>query len=182
MTFRVVTDDYQWRQYVDRLTRDRLPANVRRLFNRTGAVGANVYRSFIPGKSRSPFRTGRLRQSVRYKVFATRSGKVGVAVGPWGRLAADRHYMDAGTNPHRPPTTRASRPYWYALDTVASVMGYGNPDSPEARRVAFGIARRIEQYGTPGLHFAEPAGAAAGSRLHAGMDAAIQQAINESAT
>lgn len=181
MTTRVIVDDYQFRQYVDRFTRTRLPTNVRRLFNKTGSVGANVYRGFVPRASGSPFRTGRLRRAVRYKVYATRAGKIGVAVGPWGRLAADRHYMETGTAPHRPPATRSSRPYWYALDEVASAMGYGNPDSPTARRVAFGIARRIEGYGTPGLHYAEPARAAVAPRLSAGLAGAIQKAIDESA-
>lgn len=98
MTIQVTTDTKPLRRFIDRWTRIKMPVEIRRHWNRVGAIAANSYRKRTPG---GPTSSGNLRKSVRYKVFSRQSApgelpKIGIAIAPMGRLGSHRHLVEYG--------------------------------------------------------------------------------------
>jgi hypothetical protein len=148
---RLVVKTDEVRRYLNRLDREAIPKSLRKHWNGVGRHAANAVRAGIPGRDAKTHRTGNLRASVRYKVFAYRStNNIGIIVAPMGRKGSHRHLVEYGTQPASGKVRAAhgwgtKAPYgWAAMHTAGHP--YVNSSRDKAERIlSEGIDAAIDE-------------------------------------
>jgi hypothetical protein len=123
------------RGYLAKTPRVRIPRDIRKGMNAVGAHARAALKQNMVYPSRNA-RRSRLRDSVRYKVFANRSGNFGIIVAPMGATARHRHLVELG---HRQVGHRPAK-------TPTGVTVRGNPRITEAApKVESIIAKGVQE-------------------------------------